>query len=420
MVVRKISSFALGTLALFAVACGGSGSGGSGSDGGGGGGGDGGGGGGCDSASDCSGTEVCNPQTNECDGDLSCTEHGDCGPGGFCPDGTCQENETGGPCDDDANCTGGDTCIGGFCGCEGAAFAAEPVTPNMMIVLDKSGSMVQDLEGDCAMLDNDDDCTYPPYEGNESPNPDWDAPAKWTVASDAMGAILTSHGDRVRFGLVTFASDSNCGAGNVRVDIGNDTEAMIQTTIDGTSPRGSTPIGRTLDDLVGHSTLADNTRPNYVLLVTDGQEMCGGSPVAAARDLFEQSPSVRTFVVGFGGGVSASTLNNMAEEGGTARPGTTKYYQADDAAELATALDAILGSVLSCTYQLDQVPEDVEQLYVYADGAQVGRDTSRTEGWDYDPETNTVTFYGQICQDLQDGTIADVAIVYGCPGPIVE
>lgn len=426
--VPKSSLLTLGgfSFLILFVACGGSGGGG----GGGGGdadagtaGADGGGSSGCTSAQQCEGAEICNPQTNECEAGLPCQAHGDCGAGGYCPAGTCEPNETGGPCDGDGNCPAGDTCIEGYCGCEGEAFAAEPVVPNIMVVFDKSGSMEEDLDGDCPLFEhNDDKCDYPPHDGDSEPNPAFDGlPDKWGIATTAMSQLLTSHGNKVRFGLVTFSSDSGCGAGDVRVDIGDDTEAQIESTIDSTLPRGSTPIRSTLQNLVGHPSLQDTTRPNYVLLITDGQETCSDNdPSDAAAELLAQSPSVKTFVVGFGGGVNAAELNDLAEQGGTPRAGATKYYQADNAAELATALDAILGSVLSCSYQLDQTPEDLADLYVYADGDPVDRDQTRSEGWDYDPASGTLTLYGQICLDLQDGSITDLAIVYGCPGPIVD
>ncbi len=416
----------LSVLALVLAACGGSGGGGDsggGADAGGGGGGgsDAAGSGGCTSAAQCSGDQVCNPQTDECEGGLPCGAHGECGQGGHCASGTCEPNETGGTCDDDVNCPAGDSCIDGFCGCEGVAFAAEPVVPNVMIVFDKSGSMEEDLQGDCPLFNHGTTtCDRPPHAGGSDGNPAFAAPDKWSLASDAMSQILTSHGPRVRFGLVTFSSDGDCGAGNVRVDTGPTTEAMIQSTIDGTSPRGSTPIGDTLAGLIGHPGLQDTTRTNYVLLITDGQETCDGNPRAAARNLFQQTPSVKTFVVGFGGGVDAGELNDIATEGGTARAGATRYYQADNAAELQAALDSILGSVLSCTYQLDQTPEDLDDLYVYADGTAVDRDATQSQGWDYDPATGSITFYGQVCQDLQDGSITDLNIVYGCPDPDVE
>ena len=44
--------------------------------------------------------------------------------------------------------------------------------------------------------------------------------------------------------------------------------------------------------------LTDTTRANYVLLITDGMENCGGAPVAEVEGLF--SRGVRTYSVGFG------------------------------------------------------------------------------------------------------------------------
>jgi hypothetical protein len=39
------------------------------------------------------------------------------------------------------------------------------------------------------------------------------------------------------------------------------------------------------------------------------------------------------------------------------------------------------------------------------------------QGWDYDPATNQVTFYGDECQQLKDGTVTDVDVVFGCNEP---
>ena len=50
---------------------------------------------------------------------------------------------------------------------------------------------------------------------------------------------------------------------------------------------------------------------------------------------------VKTYVVGFGSGVDAATLNSMATAGGTAKVGTSKYYTASNAVELSSALATI-------------------------------------------------------------------------------
>ena len=56
-------------------------------------------------------------------------------------------------------------------------------------------------------------------------------------------------------------------------------------------------------------------RERFVILLTDGVETCGGNPGAAAANLY--SRGVRTFVVGFGPGVTAGALQDIARQGGT-------------------------------------------------------------------------------------------------------
>ena len=349
----------------------------------------------CSNASDCGGDQVCNPADNECASDVPCESAAQCGNGGVCNEaGSCEPNETGGECADDNNCLEGDTCNDGHCGCNGVAFQAMPVVPNMLIVLDRSGSM--DEQGGT---------------GGK----------KWDIARAALNQILDDHGNNVRFGLDMFASDNGCGAGDINVDIGPGTANAISSAFMSATAESGTPIYSTMNALRSYGGLKDTAHSNYVLLLTDGKEECSWSdPAAPVQQLRNQSPSVKTFVVGFGSGVNTAQLNDMATKGGTARAGSPKYYQANNATDLSNALAAILGTVLSCTYTLDQVPEDLDELYIYQDEVGIDRDTTHTDGWDYDPATCELTFYGAACDALESGEVSDLAIVYGCPGVEVE
>lgn len=40
-------------------------------------------------------------------------------------------------------------------------------------------------------------------------------------------------------------------------------------------------------------------------------------------------------------------------------------------------------------------------------------------GWDYDPTTNTITFYGADCATVQSGSVTNVQVDFGCPGPLI-
>ncbi len=342
----------------------------------------------CAAAGECPSGQVCDPALELCVDALPCSTHADCGNGAFCdPTGACSPSKTGSPCATPANCPSGQDCIGGFCGCMGEVFAAEPVSSNVLIVLDRSGSM-DDLIG---------------------------GTRKWDIATSAIATLLASYGDRVRFGLVMYSSDADCGPGLLEVDVGDMTATAINGALAASGPAGRTPTGDTLAGLTGYAGLEDTARDNYVLLITDGMETCNGDGVAAVTALRAETPEIKTFVVGFGGEVDAATLDAMAQAGGTARPSAPFYYQADSAAELMAAFDAIGGSVLSCSYQLMGTPADPADLYIYFDGAGVTRDTTHTMGWDYDPATNQITFYGADCTLLRTGQVTDLVLVYGCP-----
>jgi hypothetical protein len=343
----------------------------------------------CSKAEEC-GAGVCDPATSTCTDTLTCTDHDDCGQGGTCDEGVCRRSTTGDTCNTATNCTMNEGCVGGYCGCGGDQFLAEAVPPNVMILYDRSGSMLNNANGT----------------------------PKHQIAEAAIDSLLATYGDTIRFGIALYPSDNNCGTSVIDVGVGDDTSAMISTAIDNKPPVSAalTPIGDILEEMIGYAPLADPLRDNYVLLITDGGETCSGDGEAAVMDLRNQTPEVKTFVVGFGGGVSANALNDMAEAGGTALPGGPPYYyQADDQASLEQALADIGGAVLSCTYLLDEVPESAD-FFIYFDDMAVPQ--GMTDGWEYDPTTNTVTFYGPACDALRTGAVTELVIVHNCPAEV--
>jgi hypothetical protein len=334
-----------------------------------------------------------------------CSSHADCAQAQMCQDGVCVPNETGGPCEIDLDCVAGEVCLAGICapeeppeemGCGGELYQATAIPPNVLIVLDRSGSMDASLGGD---------------QGT-----------KWQVAQDAIGQVVTEFGPHVRFGLSLYpgldpACDvgSGCAPGEVFVDVGMGTAAQIIEVLGlvDTCTLG-TPTAEALEGLQDYPGLEDLERPNFILLVTDGQSTCD-DPVPIVASLRDQSPEIKTFVVGFGNGADPIELDGMAEAGGTALMGDPKYYQAGDAQALVDAFGEIAGSVLSCTFVLDAVPPDPDELYVYINGELIPHDPVHVDGWDYVPDTNQLTFYGPPCTLLQSGLAMDLEIVFGCP-----
>jgi hypothetical protein len=324
-----------------------------------------------------------------------------------------------GACVADGDCPTGQTCnttsmaceIGGECG--GVAFQIEGVPPNVLILLDRSGSMNGDADGD----------------------------TRWNVAKDAIDKVTTTLGDKIRFGLATYSSclPGGCSAGSIVTPIAEGSSAEIRaflaSTVDERSSDGQgltsdgklkylcdsgkseTSTGKSLSALVGEPSLLDAFRSNAVILLTDGKENddCRGDcdgPCGAKR-LLTQSPPVKTYVIGLG--VNADAVDAIAEAGGTSRSIPTTNL-----AELSNAFDQIAVSVASCDYVLTSAPPNAEDLFVFFndDPAQVPRND--VDGWSYAPSDRAFKFHGTACEQVKSGAAKNIDIVYGCPRPIIK
>jgi hypothetical protein len=311
-----------------------------------------------------------------------CSVIGQCIPAGSCrADGDCSE---GLQCD-----VASETCVpGGDCGQKPFAISAK--APELMIVLDRSGSMGKSVPGT--------------------------GKSRWAVAADAIGKMLTKYDAKIDFGLSLFSACGSKGCMPGIVDAGiPSSSATISSKIAATSlcssGKNETVIGGTLQALVGNPSLQVADRANVVVLITDGQDNCGGGGAAAAQALLGQPVPVATYVVGFSGDVNKSELTNIAKAAGTA-----PYFQADNATQLEAALDAITASVATCTFTLDQVPPS-SGLWVFFDKDPTGVAQDAANGWTYDASDNSLTFHGTSCDSIKQGTVKDIDVIYACSKP---
>jgi len=262
---------------------------------------------------------------------------------------------------------------------------------------------------------------------------------KLKIMKDALDSLVESKEGRINFGLMLFPADNMCAPGTVRNDIAPRNAGPIQTTLDGlrtgffdcaTAHGGATPTHTSLDAALDYyGTIPVNEIGRYVLLATDGLPNCGpvledGSTeetvdetVAAIEAL--AAADIQTYVLGFGADITGdpSALNRMATAGGTGTP-----YSATSAAELDAALDSIAAEIIppSCTIELDGPERDPRLFQVSFDGGElIPRDTEHRMGWDYDPATNTITFYGEHCDMVKDGEVESIDVDFGCPGPLI-
>jgi hypothetical protein len=281
----------------------------------------------------------------------------------------------------------------GDANCGGMQFALQRVPPNVMLVLDRSGSMADSIGGGSVT-------------------------SKWDDLKTAIQQVVTTYDSETRLGVSLFSSDGNCGAGNITLAAANN-GSTVMTLVNAQGPGGNTPTAATLAKVAQSGMLNDTTRDNVVVLATDGLPNCGDTDVAGKiTTLYGQTPSVKTYVIGVGDGtVSDPTLlNSWADAGHTARTGAaTKYYQANSPQDLKDAFDTIVASVVSCKFQLGQAPPDANQLYVWEDGKQVAADPAN--GYSFDAAGPSVTLNGTACDALKQKPSTNVQVIYGCPAP---
>ena len=285
--------------------------------------------------------------------------------------------------------------------------------PDLLIVLDKSGSM-----------------SLPPGF------PFTLGPSKWDIMEDAIENITNTYNTNIRFGLTSFPSDSDlCGVNSgadVAINLGN--APAINSWMGSNSPDGNTPAHLALQNASSiYSGIPANPGGQYVLFATDGAPNCGGNPVDPEADSANETVAavaalsgqgVGTFVLGFGSllGLDTGMLNDAAQAGGHPKPsGPPYYYHADDAQSLDAALMAIAGGIVvpTCSFEVTETPPDPDLVTVTIEGTPIPRDASHTNGWDYHPDASTITFFGAACDSVQEGETS-VSFVFGCPGPIVE
>jgi hypothetical protein len=359
-----------------------------------------------------------------CDDDGDCDSGEYCSAAGFCtPDGRCLVDEDCGAglrCGQESHvCLEGDACVAngdcdpglvcnddGVCeDCGNAEFGTTRLAPNVLIVLDRSGSMEGGIDGR----------------------------TRWDIAKEAAITVSANFDADIRFGLATFSAclPGGCSAGTIVVDIADTNAAAISdflTPLLGQgSPTGTPPnylcdsgapettTGPTLQALMGEPQLQDPERLNAVLLLSDGQETTeceGPDGDVAAAELFGQDVSVRTYAVGFTTDADMALMNAIAVAGGT-----TEAYYADDLDGLLAAFESIAMDVMRCDYLLGEVPPEPGKLYVYFNDDPEGIPSDPVNGWTYDSATNTIHFHGDACDLILEGGVSDIDVVYGCPGP---
>jgi hypothetical protein len=377
--------------------------------------------------------------------------------------------ETGGTSNDGgggATGTGGestDICdtsdFASLAGCGWTTSTARLKTPALLFVIDKSGSMSDEIEG-----------------------PDSGSPAKWTglytALEDALGTVDPDMG----LGLIMYPHNvqnpipDSCndiavccevpeGDAAVLVDMtpGETGARQVLGALEAVAPAGGTPTAVALErakEYYLNGAGANWEGEKYVLLATDGGPNCNtaiscnaetcttniegrclegnccenaGDRCVDDRAVLTQiqaldAAGVQTFVVGIPGTeVYASFLNEFALAGGVPNPdGGTSYYAVEAAAgvEGLTQVfrDISTQLVKSCDIELAEKPVNPEQVNVAIDCElipETGLDADGNDvlNWeiDYESTPGMLHLLGDTCERVQTEGAKQVDVVMGCP-----
>lgn len=341
--------------------------------------------------------------------------------------------------------------------------ASRRLKPNVMLLVDNSGSMAVPIDGavpSCAVDGGVCSGAWCPPS----------CPTRISELKGAMSTFLANSGTIARLGLTVFPTPNGSANGLLGCDSAssvtvalpapslddegtdsalNATAQQIATAIGGLSPLGGTPTAGSLQFLSTLGSLAqDDYRDDLVLLMTDGLPNCNGANPNAvcsnANQLCEcttmscsgtdpvrntcskgcldrdasveqvkalRARGIRTIVVGFGAelasGNGPAVLDAMAREGGFPRGCPAgemcvhSYFQARDGAELTAALKEITGGIKNCAFVLTARPSEPRLLAVLVD------DQTLMPGpgtYDYDFAANQVTFLGPVCDRINAST----------------
>ena len=185
----------------------------------------------------------------------------------------------------------------------------KPPARNLAIVLDVSGSMNAKLEGG----------------------------TRWKTALAMLDEVVKELPDDVNVGLRVYGhrhsskSAETCKDTQLVVPIGKLDRARIVKAASSLRPRGETPLIYSSLQAVGDLKAVGG---GSVILITDGEESCGGDAKAAAAEIQASGVNVTLNIVGF------TLTGEKVEAELSALAGSTggRYYSAQDGAQLSRAV----------------------------------------------------------------------------------
>ena len=317
--------------------------------------------------------------------------------------------------------------------CDEIKVTLKPVVPNVMLVVDKSGSML-------LTWDHDANAGTPQV-------------TRWFSLWAVVDKILTNFNATFNFGMNLFPSKSaqqayNATAcpvnGNVEVPVAPLNKDAIVAALpaqNNNTIKGGTPTAAGVTSALNHLKTLDPAIPRAIMLITDGAANCTtGAMIPALFEMYDQSvhtivgnawnnDKIPTYVIGIAtinmvlpnvqdgnpDGINPFIkLNELAVAGGKPKNDPNeKFYNADNQIELDAALNAIVKDAQSCVIPLEVEPGFPDFTKVKVGGVYWPKidNCANQNGWKYvgpNPPYDKIELCGTACTSLKNTNAADV------------
>jgi hypothetical protein len=323
-------------------------------------------------------------------------------------------------------------------GASDAPFACVPGTfvltrtrAELVLLVDRSGSMMQNING------------------GEAP------PRKWDDLREALARTLPEFESQVELGAMAYprrfdgSMARSCDIERaLDVEPGPLNATAVLHLLESTDPWGATPTNDAVEFL-GSRLLTRVSRATTaaIVLATDGGPNCNPRLDAATCACTatptvppcDDRPSnciddartveaiarfanvgVPTFVIGLDNTTvpaERDALVAMAHAGGRPNPlpGMPPYYSVRDPAAVVEAFRVVQKSVVECRRSMASRPDDPDSVQVKIAGADIPRDRSHLNGWDWaSADFGQIDFFGAACATLGDSRATATATVLSC------
>ena len=146
------------------------------------------------------------------------------------------------------------------------------------------------------------------FDASNSMNATWQSDRKITIARKLLNDAIKEVDDKpnVELGLRVYghqvrieAGKQDCDDTRLEVSFRPHNGELIKRTLNNLSPKGTTPIARSLEKAAGDFPECSDCR-NIIILITDGIEACDGDPCAVSRALQKKGIILKPFVIGVG------------------------------------------------------------------------------------------------------------------------